>query len=225
MGFNGNAEVKEHAWFAEFDWTALQEGRMNASFLPSHDNDNYNKTHLVTDSEIEKFLRENPAEFDNGFIRHSYHRACAMIGRLISGKKYIPFYMKESQIYNEPRKHDGIHRVEPLIRRVNGLSNIQIPRGEFTITQSGILTLMGIRQNDDLDIIISSRLRDKINKGDDNFKLSNIVDVFPKDYDKFHPELLETKYWAQPWALDTTSQALREQSPPDLKLQVVRRGS
>ena len=44
----------------------------------------------------------------------------------------------------------------------------------------------------------------------------------PKDYDKFHPELFETKNWAQPWALETTSQALREQSPPDLKLQVVR---
>ena len=44
----------------------------------------------------------------------------------------------------------------------------------------------------------------------------------PKEYDQFHPEHLKTKYWAQPWALETTSQALREQSPPDLKLQVVR---
>ena len=148
--------------------------------------DYYNSLELMSDDELEIFLKNNPVEFDNGFIRHSYHRACAMIGRLINGKKYIPFYMKESQIYNEPRKHDGIHRVEPLIRRVNGLSNIQIPRGEFTITQSGILTLMGIRQNDDVDIIISSEARNQLFGGNNKFiRLEGNIEIFEKDRGKF----------------------------------------
>ena len=59
----------------------------------------YSNLKDMSDDEIEKFLKENPVEFDNGFIRHSYHRACAMIGRLINGGKYIPFYMKKEQIY------------------------------------------------------------------------------------------------------------------------------
>jgi len=148
--------------------------------------DYYNSLELMSDDELEIFLKNNPVEFDNGFIRHSYHRACAMIGRLINGKKYIPFYMKESQIYNEPRKHDGIHRAEPLIRRVNGLSNIQIPRGEFTITQSGILTLMGIRQNDDVDIIISSEARNQLFDGNNGFiRLEGNIEIFEKDRGKF----------------------------------------
>ena len=54
----------------------------------------------MSDDELEIFLKNNPVEFDNGFIRHSYHRACAMIGRLINGKKYIPFYMHKDRINN-----------------------------------------------------------------------------------------------------------------------------
>ena len=44
----------------------------------------------------------------------------------------------------------------------------------------------------------------------------------PKEFDKFHPERLTTKFWAKQWALGLTSGALREQSSPELKLQVVR---
>ena len=47
----------------------------------------------MTDEEIANTLFSNPVEFENGFIKHSYHRACAMIGRLINDKKYIPFYI------------------------------------------------------------------------------------------------------------------------------------
>ena len=72
----------------------------------------------MSDEEIEQFLKNNPVEFDNGFVRHNYHRACAMIGRLIKGKPYIPFYMKTSQIYNEPRKKDGIHRIKQLTNKI-----------------------------------------------------------------------------------------------------------
>ena len=114
-------------------------------------------------------MRENPVEFDNGFIKHSYHRACAMIGRLVSGKKYIPFYMKKGQIYDNPRQHDGQHRIKPLIQNLKGISNISVPAGEFTICQSGILALMGIRQNDDIDIIISTEARNQLFDGNTNF--------------------------------------------------------
>jgi hypothetical protein len=148
--------------------------------------DYYNSLELMSDDELEIFLMNNPVEFDNGFIRHSYHRACAMIGRLINGKKYIPMYMKKSQIYDNPREHDRIHRVQPLIRNVGGLSNIQIPRGEFTITQSGILALMGIRQNDDVDIIISSEARNQLFGGNNGFiRLDGGIEIFEKDRGKF----------------------------------------
>ena len=148
--------------------------------------DYYNSLELMSDGELEIFLMNNPVEFDNGFIRHSYHRACAMIGRLINGKKYIPMYMKKSQIYDNPREHDRIHRVQPLIRNVGGLSNIQIPRGEFTITQSGILALMGIRQNDDVDIIISSEARNQLFGGNNGFiRLDGGIEIFEKDRGKF----------------------------------------
>ena len=143
---------------------------------------------LMNDDEITDMLKNNPVGFQNGFIKHGYHRAVAMIGRLIKGESYIPFYMDKSQIFDEPTKHDNIHRLYHPAKVINGLTdldNMGINRDDYTLTQSSILTTMGIRQNDDLDIIISSRLRDKINKGDGNFKLSSIVDVFPKDYDKF----------------------------------------
>ena len=148
--------------------------------------DYYNSLELMNDDELEIFLKNNPVEFHNGFIRHSYHRACAMIGRLINGKKYIPFYMNKSQIYDNPREHDGMHRVQPLITNVNGLSNIQIPQGEFTITQSGILALLGIRQNDDVDIIISSEARNQLFGGNNGFiRLDGGIEIFEKDRGKF----------------------------------------
>ena len=44
----------------------------------------YKSLEDLSDEEIEKMLKENPVEFQNGFIKHSYHRAVAMIGRLKS---------------------------------------------------------------------------------------------------------------------------------------------
>lgn len=149
----------------------------------------YNDLEPMTDSEIEGFLKSTPVEFDNGFIRHNYHRACAMIGRLIAGKPYIPFYMKTSQIYAEPRKKDGKHRAKPLTENVYGIQevlNLGIPASEFTITQSGILALMGIRKNDDIDIIISSKIRDKIFNGNKQFiRLDNGIEIFEEGKSKF----------------------------------------
>ena len=149
----------------------------------------YNALESMSDSEIEDFLKSTPVEFDNGFIRHNYHRACAMIGRLIAGKPYIPFYMKTSQIYAEPRKRDGIHRIRPLTEKVYGIKQIKllpIPETEYTITQSGILALMGIRKNDDIDIIISSKARKELFNNESNFiKLPGNIEIFEPNRGKF----------------------------------------
>jgi len=147
--------------------------------------DYYESLPMMTDEEIRRELMINPVEFGNGYIRHSYHRACAMIGRLINGKSYIPFYMNESYMYDEIKKDDGKHRVSPLINRVSGLDKIQLPKGEFTITQSGILALMGIRKNDDVDIIISSTARHQIFGNTKDFIRLDGVEVFEANKPKF----------------------------------------
>lgn len=149
----------------------------------------YDSLEKMSDSEICLYLRDNPVEFDNGYIRHNYHRACAMIGRIIDGKPYIPFYMKTSQIYSEPRERDGKHRVKPLTTNVSNISEVLklgIPASDFTITQSGILALMGIRENDDIDIIISSRIRNTLFNGNSNFiKLPGNIEIFEPNRGKF----------------------------------------
>jgi hypothetical protein len=112
-----------------------------------------------------------------------------MIGRLIQGKKYIPFYMEKDKIYDKPRIKDGIHRIKPLTHRVYGIKeilNLGIPASEFTITQSGILALMGIRTNNDIDIIISSKIRNELFNGNESFmKLANNIEIFEKGKGKF----------------------------------------
>lgn len=42
--------------------------------------------------EIEELLKRNPIEITGGAIVSGKHRACAMIGRMVSGKPYIPFW-------------------------------------------------------------------------------------------------------------------------------------
>ena len=141
---------------------------------------------LMSDDEIEKVLKDNPVDFDNGYIRHSYHRACAMIGRLINDKKYIPFYMKKEKIYDTPRDKDGMHRVLPLTRNVSKLDILNLPKSEYTITQSSILALMGIRQNDDIDIIISSKARkDLFNDTKQFLRFNSGVEIFEPNKSKF----------------------------------------
>ncbi len=149
----------------------------------------YDSLEDMSDEELRKFLTNTPAEFDNGYIRHSMHRAYAMIGRLIQGKKYIPFYMEKEKIYDKPRIKDGKHRIKPLSHNVYGIKevlNLGIPASEFTITQSGILALMGIRKNDDIDIIISSKIRNELFNGDESFmRLPNGIEIFEKGKGKF----------------------------------------
>ena len=145
----------------------------------------YNSKEMMTDAEIKRELMLNPVEFGNGFIKHSYHRAVAMIGRLIKRKPYIPFYMKEELFYDSRRKNDGIFRSPPLIKRLNGLDNVNIPAGEFTICQSGILALMGIRKNDDVDIIISSTARHQLFEDRREFIRTKGVEIFEANKSKF----------------------------------------
>ena len=149
----------------------------------------YNSLLEMTDSEIEVFLKSTPVEFDNGFVRHNYHRACAMIGRLINGKSYIPFYMKTSQIYDKPRERDNIHRVTPLVNNVFGIDKVLelgLTLSDFTITQSGILALMGIRKNDDIDIIITSKARKRLfNNTSEFIRLANNIEIFEPNKSKF----------------------------------------
>ena len=143
----------------------------------------YDSLDPMSDDEIKRFLEDNPVEFDNGFIRHNYHRACAMIGRIAKGKPYIPFYMKTSQIYDEPREHDGLHRIKPLTNKIKLLEKMDemgIDRNEYCLAQSSILSIMNVRENDDLDIIISSKLRNQ------NIQFPKGVDIFDANRKKFN---------------------------------------
>lgn len=142
----------------------------------------YESLEKMSDDEIEKYLETTPVDFDNGFIKHSYHRAYAMIGRLIRGEKYFPFYIKTERIYNTPTKLDGVHRVTPLTNKISKLKildELGIDKNDYCLAQSSILTVMGVRENDDLDIIISSKLRNR------NIKFPNGIEVFPENYSKF----------------------------------------
>ena len=145
----------------------------------------YDSLEPMSDEEIALFNKKNPVEFDNGFIKHSYHRTYAQIGRLINNKKYIPFHMKKNQIYDEAREHDNKQRVKPLINKLSGLDSVSIPLNDFTICQSGILALMGIRTNDDIDIIISSEARSQLYNNNTNFIRDNGVEIFEQNKGKF----------------------------------------
>ena len=117
----------------------------------------------MTDKEIEVFNRDNPVEFDNGLMKHGYHRGYAMIGRLIKGKPYIPLYMETEKIYNVAWKNDNKIRIKNPLYNLKSLSQLNdLDRREYCLTQSSILALMGIRENDDIDIIISSKLRNEL---------------------------------------------------------------
>jgi hypothetical protein len=142
----------------------------------------YSSLEPMSDGEIEEYLQNNPVEFDNGFMKHSYHRGFAMIGRLIRGEKYIPFYMETEKIFNKAWVNDNKIRIEPPTSKLKHLSKLDemgISRDDYCLCQSSILTAMGIRDNDDLDIIISSKLRKQ------NISFPQGIDVFDVNITKF----------------------------------------
>ena len=93
----------------------------NVAMIADWEEEYFKKKKDMSDSDIEEFLRTNSVEFDNGFIRHGYHRACAMIGRLIRGEKYFPFYMLKVNIYSKPRRKDGIHRIYSPVSKLKNI--------------------------------------------------------------------------------------------------------
>ena len=152
----------------------------------------------MSDKEISEYLWNNPVEFDPHTIRHGSHRAYAMIGRLIKGKKYIPFRMPvknyycpdpKSKYYEIDNKcdYDHLHSYSPIfkVKYLNELDKINL--SDYTICQSGILALMEIKENDDLDIIISSKLRKESFQDQKGFlPLGNgTIQIFPEDTGKF----------------------------------------
>ena len=145
----------------------------------------YESLDLMTDEEIEVFNKINPVEFDNGLMKHGYHRGYAMIGRLVAGKPYIPLYMEKEKIYNIPWKNDSRIRINNPMHNIRCLSELNnLDKNEYCLTQSSILALMGLRQNNDVDIIISSKLRSQLGIGNQYVKRGN-VEIFSSNYDKF----------------------------------------
>jgi glycosyltransferase involved in cell wall biosynthesis len=145
----------------------------------------YESLEMMSDEEIKVFNKNVPIEFDNGFMKHGYHRGYAMIGRLINGKSYIPFYMEENKIYNVPWKNDNKIRIPNPIFNVNNLNQLSnFSKNDYCLTQSSILALMGIRKNNDIDIIVNSKLRNQLGIGDGYVKKDN-VEIFSTSYDKF----------------------------------------
>ena len=56
----------------------------------------YENLTVMTDEEVENFLKQNPIEITNLNITSGRHRVCAMINRLINDKDYINFYVRMS---------------------------------------------------------------------------------------------------------------------------------
>jgi len=142
----------------------------------------YDSLEIMTDEEIQVALVDDPVNFFGGFLKHGYHRAVAMIGRLINGKKYIPFYMPEAEVFKG--------NVENPLRYINYLEMMDImgfPKGEYAICNSAILAVMGVdarkNKNGDLDLVFSSKLRKQIE--DENIELPQEIHPFGKDSGKF----------------------------------------
>jgi hypothetical protein len=148
-------KLKPHNW--QYFNCMLSEFRHNVEDHHDRKNENmtleyYTSLQPMDDISIMDYLSTVPCEFHDGFIKHSVHRAYAMIGRLINNKCYIPFYMDRNEVFSK-KINLPIHNLNHL------LSILELPAEEFTIVQSGILALMGVRGNDDLDIVISSKLK------------------------------------------------------------------
>jgi|TARA_R110002012_G_scaffold93419_4_gene226539 hypothetical protein len=141
----------------------------------------YESLPTMSDEEITSFLRDNTVPFEVGFVKHGFHRACSMIGRLINGKSYIPFYMNQL-------KYPGYTK-NPIdnVNFIRVLDEFGIPRTEYSIGNSAMLAVMGIdcrvNKNGDLDIVLSSKLRKFLERSE--MRLPNSTHPFGKDSGKF----------------------------------------
>lgn len=57
--------------------------------------DYYASKRELSDEEVKEFLDSTPIGIQGGTIIHGIHRTCAMVGRLLEGKSYIPFTLGE----------------------------------------------------------------------------------------------------------------------------------
>ncbi len=62
--------------------------------INTYGDDYFKRLERMTDNEIELFLQDNPIEIRNGSVTGGRHRVFAMIGRIVNGKVYIPFFSK-----------------------------------------------------------------------------------------------------------------------------------
>ena len=141
----------------------------------------YESLPKMSDDEIESFLKNNPVPFEIGFVKHGFHRACSMIGRLINGKSYIPFYINPLRYpWDNKNPIDNVNFIKVL-------DEYGIPRTEYSIGNSAILAVMGIdcrvNKNGDLDIVLSSKLRKFLERT--GMRLPNSTHPFGKDSGKF----------------------------------------
>ena len=148
----------------------ITSDQRNKTLTPEY----YQSLEKMSDQEILEFNKSNPINFNPTCIKHGTHRAYAMIGRLIRGEKYIPFFV-EKESFN------------PLIKinHLDELNKLQIPTSQYTLCQSAILSLMGIRSNDDIDIVVSSMVRNFSLEADSNSYKRGHIEIFHKDHGKF----------------------------------------
>ena len=93
--------------------------------------------------------------------------------------------MEEDKIYNVPWKNDNKIRFSNPILNLSNLNLLNnFNKNDYCLTQSSILALMGIRKNNDIDIIINSKLRNQLKIGSQYVKKGN-VEIFSANYDKF----------------------------------------
>ena len=142
----------------------------------------YDSLEPMTDDDIRVALVDDPVQFFGGFLKHGYHRAVSMIGRLINGKEYIPFYMPAGEVFKG--------NVENPLKYINYIELMDVmgfPKEEYAICNSAILAVMGVdarkNKNGDLDLVFSSKLRKMIEE--QNIELPKEIHPFPPNSDKF----------------------------------------
>ena len=142
----------------------------------------YDSLEPMTDDDIRVALVDDPVQFFGGFLKHGYHRAVSMIGRLINGKEYIPFYMPSAEVFKG--------NVENPLKYINYIELMDVmgfPKEEYAICNSAILAVMGVdarkNKNGDLDLVFSSKLRKMIEE--QNIELPKEIHPFPPNSDKF----------------------------------------
>ena len=142
----------------------------------------YDSLEPMTDDDIRVALVDDPVQFFGGFLKHGYHRAVSMIGRLINGKEYIPFYMPSAEVFKG--------NVENPLKYINYIELMDVmgfPKQEYAICNSAILAVMGVdarkNKNGDLDLVFSSKLRKMIEE--QNIELPKEIHPFPPNSDKF----------------------------------------